>query len=175
MIVRRFLTIAACALAGSVLVQADDMSINFDPHVDFSVFKTFHVRDTKIASARPELDNRLFIKRVEQAIESALEAKGLTETEDLPGLFVDFRVTGDDVSTSQPGGRISVGRGRSVSTGPQSVRYTVATLVIDLVRPGDPVPVWSGVYRDDERTGSKLVQKLPEDATKLLARYPPKK
>jgi hypothetical protein len=31
------------------------------------------------------------------------------------------------------------------------------------------------VYRDDESTGSKLVQKLPEDAKKLLARYPPKK
>jgi hypothetical protein len=173
--VRRATPLAACVLAGSVLIQADDMNINYDPHVDFSQFKTFHVREKKITSARPELDNPLFTKMLERTVESALEAKGLTETEDLPGLFVDFRITGEDVSTTRRGSSVTIGRGRSMSTGPQSVRYTVATLVIDLVRPGDPMPIWRGVYRDDESTGSKLVQKLPEDAKKLLARYPPKK
>jgi hypothetical protein len=32
-------------------------------------------------------------------------------------------------------------------------------------------PVWRGVYRDDEMTGSKLFRKLPEDARKLIAKY----
>jgi hypothetical protein len=44
--------------------------------------------------------------------------------------------------------------------------------VIDMKRPGDRDPVWRGVYRDDEQTGSKLVQKLPNDAKKLIERYP---
>jgi hypothetical protein len=167
--------LAACALYASGLVRADDININYDPHVDFSVFKTFHVREKKITSARPELDNSLFVKMLERTIESALEAKGLTETEDLPGLFVDFRITGEDISTTRRGMPIPGPGNRGRSTGPQPERYTLAALVIDLVRPGDPMPIWTGVYRDDESTGSKLVQKLPEDAKKLLARYPPKK
>jgi hypothetical protein len=171
--VRRLTALVACAIAGSVLVQSDDINVNYDPKVDFSVFKTFHVREKKITSRRPELDNVLFIKMMERTIESALEAKGLNETEDLPGLFVDFRITGEDISTTRRGTPIPGLRGRS--TGPQPERYTVAALVIDLVRPGDPMPVWTGVYRDDEGTASKLVQKLPEDAKKLLARFPPKK
>ena len=172
---RRIPAFAAIALAGSVLLRADEMSINFDPKVDFSVFKTFLVREKTIKSPRPELDNRLFTKMLERTIESVLGAKGLTETEDLPGLFVDVRITGEDVSTTRRGNAIPIPGQRSVSSGPQSVRFTEATLVIDLVRPGDPVPIWRGVYRDDESTGSKLVQKLPEDAKKLLAKYPPRK
>ncbi len=166
----------ACAMFGSVMLYADDMNITFDPDVDFSHFKTFHVREKTVESSRPELDNSLFEKMIERAIESALEAKGLSETEDFPGLFVDFRISNEDISTTRRGTPIPSGLGRrGTSTGPQSVRFTEATLVIDLVRPGDPVPIWRGVYRDDESTGSKLVQKLPEDAKKLLAKYPPKK
>jgi len=52
------------------------------------------------------------------------------------------------------------------------VRATIGTLVIDLKKPGDTTPVWRGVYRDDDSTRSKLVQKLPEDARKLIERFP---
>lgn len=154
------------------------MSVNYDPNVDFSVFKTFKLRPASVESNRPELDNPLFEKMMERAIESALEAKGLTEADNLPGLFVDYRITNNEISTSRPGTQIPAGpgwRGRGTTTGPQPVRFTEGTLVIDLTRPGDPAPVWRGVYRDDESTGSKLVQKLPADARKLLAKYPPKK
>ena len=166
------------ALLGSALLMADEMSVNFDPAVDFSRFKTFKVRERTIDSTRPELKNPLMEKMLERAIEAVLEAKGLTESDNLPGLFVDFRITNADISSSRPGTPMTTGpsgRGQRISTGPQPVRFTEGTLVIDLVRPGDPVPVWRGVYRDDENTGSKLVQKLPEDAKKLLAKYPPKK
>jgi hypothetical protein len=44
--------------------------------------------------------------------------------------------------------------------------------VIDIFTRDGPAPIWRGVYQDDERTGSKLVNKLPEDARKLLAKYP---
>jgi hypothetical protein len=170
--------IASAALVGSVVLQADDLSINYDPDVDFTPFTTIKMREKTIVSARPELDNTLFVKRLERTIEEAFAARGLREAANIPDLFVDFTVTGEDVNTTRRGTPLpalprSGMRGRS--TGPETVRYTTATLVIDLVRPGDPMPVWRGVYRDDENTGSKLVQKLPEDAKKLIARYPPKK
>jgi hypothetical protein len=77
---------------------------------------------------------------------------------------VDYRLTGEDVSTSR--------RGFARGMGPQPFRFTQGTLVIDLTRPGETSPVWRGVYRDDEMTGSRLMQKLPEDAKKLIAKYP---
>ena len=45
-------------------------------------------------------------------------------------------------------------------------------LVIDIIRRTDGEPIWRGVYRDDEQTGSKLVTRLPEDAKKLVRQYP---
>jgi hypothetical protein len=174
----RLATIALGAMFGSVILLADDMSVNFDPGVDFSAFKTFKMRERMIESPRPELDNSLFLKMLERTIERTLRARGMTQADSLPDLFIDFRITGEDVSTTRRGTSMVGINGRPVrgmSSGPQAVRYTSATLVIDLIRPGDPVPIWRGVYRDDEGTGSKLVRKLPEDAKKLLAKYPPKK
>ena len=60
-------------------------------------------------------------------------------------------------------------------TGLQSERYTEGTLVIELTTREPNALVWRGLYRDEERNGSKLSQKLPGDAKKLLSSYPPKK
>lgn len=175
---RRLATIAVAAVLGTVVLRADDLSVNYDPDVDFTPFKTIKMREKAIESPRPELDNSLFIKKLERTIEEAFAGKGLREADNIPDLFVDFKVTGEDVNTTRRGNPLPAlpGSGmRGRSTGPETVRYTTATLIIDLVRPGDPMPVWRGVYRDEEKTGSKLVLKLPEDAKKLIERYPPKK
>lgn len=164
----RRLTIAIWAIcvslmAGSVWLSADDLSVVVDPKADFSTFRTFAVRVGKIQSNRPEIDNALFAKRLTKTIRAALTAKGLEEVTGRPDLFVDYSIASEDINTTQRGG----GRG----IGPQPLRFTVGMLVIDMTRPGDQNPVWRGVYRDDEMTGSKLFQKLPEDARKLIAKY----
>jgi hypothetical protein len=55
------------------------------------------------------------------------------------------------------------------------VSRTEGTLVIEMTRTGMPDLVWSGVYTDDEDNVTKLGNKLPDDAKKLVAQYPPKK
>lgn len=160
---RLLLTVFLSVMAGSVWLSADDLSVMVDPKADFSKFKTFAVRVGKIESNRPEIDNVLFAKRLTKTIRTALMAKGLNEATGRPDLFVDYSIASEDINTTQRGG----GRG----IGPQPLRFTVGMLVIDMTRPGDQNPVWRGVYRDDEMTGSKLFQKLPEDARKLIARY----
>jgi hypothetical protein len=161
----RPLLLAVCVsvMVGSVSLSADDLSVMVDPKADFSKFKTFAVRVGKIESSRPEIDNVLFAKRLTKTIRTALMAKGLKEATGRPDLFVDYSIASEDINTTQRGG----GRG----IGPQPLRFTVGMLVIDMTRPGDQNPVWRGVYRDDEKTGSKLFQKLPEDARKLISKY----
>ena len=164
---------------GVVCLSADDLSIQVDPQADFSRFKTFSIRDGKIDSPRPELDNPLFVKKLGTTIRDALKAKGLTATADRPDLLVDFSLKGEDISLGVPSAARGLGpqpRGAGPpprGLGPQPLRFTEGTLVIDLTRPGEQAPVWRGMYRDDEGTGSKLMQKLPEDAKKLIDRYPP--
>ena len=147
-------------------IAADQFNVHFDPKTDFSAFRTFAMRDGTVTSLRPELDNPLFVKKLRTTIRAALIARGLKETTDRPDLLVDYTVTGEDVSIGVPT--------PSRNMGPQPHRFTEGMLVIDLTKFADTVPVWRGVYRDDENTGSRLVQKLPEDAKKLIAKYPPR-
>jgi len=155
---------ALALVASSTWLSADDLRIVVDPKADFSAFRTFAIGVTRTDSARPEIDNTLFEKKLTRTIRAALESRGLKHVQDRPDLVVDYAVTSEDVNTTQRGG----GRG----IGPQPLRFTVGTLVIDMRTPGAQAPVWRGVYRDDEKTGSKLVQKLPDDAKKLIAKYP---
>jgi hypothetical protein len=158
----------ALACIGAVFiisaVRADDLSVQADPRADFSIFKTFALKGGRIDSARPELDNPLFAKMLARTISRALIDKGLKEAQDRPDLIVEYSLTGEDFSVGRPTGVRGMG--------PRPVRFTEGTLVIDMTRPGETAHVWRGVYRDDEQTGSKLVQKLPEDARKLIGRYP---
>ncbi|MEO7191268.1 MAG: DUF4136 domain-containing protein [Vicinamibacterales bacterium] len=156
------------------IAAADEWSVDASPTADFTRFKTFTLGGTRVESGRPELDNDLFVKQVQAAIRSTLAARGLAETAAQGDLAVSVVITGEDVSTTGRGVSIAGPRGSGrISTGPVSVRYAAATLVIDLKAAGADAFVWRGVYRDEESTGSKLVAKLPSDAQKLLKEYPP--
>jgi hypothetical protein len=176
-LVRPLVLTGLCALGALALAggPADDLSVDFDAQVDFSVFRTFALRSQAVDSPRPEFDNTLFVKKLNRAIRAALVERKLSEIANVPDLVVDWRVTGEDFNLSQRGTPIPGPGNRGRSTGPQPLRFTQATLVIDLSRRTDRTPIWRGIYRDDESTGSKLVEKLPADAKKLIAKYPPKK
>lgn len=169
MVLRAASTLAVFALTAAML-SADESNVQFDPRIDFAAFRTFSFRAQQVDSRRAELDNPLFLKKLATAIRRALIGKGLTETNGQPDIVVEFIVTGEEFGDVErrlirrvPGGPVAVRR---------PVRITEGTLVIDIFRRGDADPVWRGVYRDDERTGSKLVNKLPDDARKLLEKYP---
>lgn len=152
-------------LLWAAVVFADEHSIVFDEHTDFSRLVTFAIRDGKCDSTRPELNNPLYLKKLADTIRVALTAKGMKETSDRPDIFVDYRVVGTEVSTAdRPSERLRGG-----------VLYAQGTVTVDLVRSDPRLLIWEGIYHDDESNGSKLAQSLPSDVKKLLSKYPPKK
>jgi hypothetical protein len=150
---------------GAAVAHADDLSVVVDPAANLAAIRTFAFRTGRIDSPRPELNNSLFVKKLRTTIRAALVERGLTESSGPADVFVDFTVAGEDFAVGMPTPGL---RG----VGPQPVRFTEGTLVIDLVKPNESSPTWRGVYRDDEPTGSKLMGKLPGDAKKVIEKFP---
>ena len=167
---RRAAVVIGALVALTIVAVADESSVQSDPTADFSILRTFAIRAQQVASRREELDNPIFLKKLAAAIRTSLIAKGLTERADRPDISVDVTVTGEEF------GDVERRLIRGIRGGPvrvsRPIRISEGTLVIDIFRRQDAEPIWRGVYRDDERTGSKLTTKLPEDAKRLLTKYP---
>ena len=143
---------------GAGLLVADDRTVDFDPHTDFSTLRTFAVRDGQVDSPEPELNNALVLTKIADTIRMELTSKGLRETVNNPDVIVDYRISGRVYSE---------GRGGAISS-------SEGTLVIDLTKRETKALAWRAVYRDSERNSARLAQRLPGDAKRLLSEYPPK-
>ena len=165
-------------LFASAVVLADDHSVIFDEDVDFSTFKTFSLRETRITSERPELNFPAVAKTIGQTIRAALTAAALKESTDRADLVVESSVTGVDYGIG-PFGRANVIRpprgGGAGQPSAATVDFTEATMVIDFKHGTSGALLWRGVYHDTETDPQKLSEALSRDAAKLLSAFPPKK
>jgi len=166
---------------------ADDFHADYDKNTDFSQVKTFFIRPGKINSSRPELNNTLVAKQITQMIRAELISKGLREVTSQPDVLVEFNAAGVDYSIG-PGGvanpiEASLGTGSSRGRGGRGsphaergpVDFSEGTLVIDIATAQPVKLLWRGVYHDQERNSAKLAKKFPDDAKKLLSKYPGRK
>lgn len=172
---------ALFALATGVCAAADGGNISFDAGTDFGALRTYAIRDGRIDSQKPEIDNRLFRQRMNDSIRAALARKGLQENSSSPDVRVTFHFTDADFSEVERMGPTRVadipGRQRGFvvpGTRPRPLLFTEGTLVIDIHNAAD-VLVWRGTFRNRERSGPLLSRKLSGDAGKLLSKYPPKR
>lgn len=187
----RVLTALLAFVAVSCPAFADDYIVDFDETIDFSAIKTFTLRDGVSTSARSELRDALVLKNLKQAIAELLTARGLEDAgTGAPDVVVEFRIESQEYvigsggranpvgGPAGPGGRGGRGGGQGVDpVGRGSVDFSDVGLVIDLVaaQPSQQLLIWRGVHRVRERDVAKLVEKLPSNARKLLAEYPPPK
>jgi hypothetical protein len=163
-VLRRVLWAFFAVLLLGVAISADEQSIVFDDKTDFAKLRTFAIGEGKCDSARPELNNPLYMKKLAETIRTALAAKGLKETADNPDIVVNYHIDGVEVSTAdRPSERLLGG-----------VIFVRGAITVDLVKRDSKLLLWKGIYRDDEKNGPKLAQSLPSDIKKLLAQYPPK-
>lgn len=137
-------------------LAADRRHVISDDTVDCSALKTFSMGEGAAKTTRPELSNKLFLKKIGDAIRAQLSAKGLTESPDRPDMMVSFTI------------------GQDRPNGP-SVIFNQGTLVIEMTAREGHSPIWQGVYTDDTRTPAKVADKLPGKVKDLLAEYPPKR
>jgi hypothetical protein len=163
-------------LVFTAVLAADDRTVLFDEDVDFSKFKTFAIADGHVQSNQPDLNSPITIKKVTDAIRSALIAKKLTEASTPADLTVQFNVATKDYEIGPFGGVNPLGgRGRGRATSTREPDITDATLVIDFRTAGAGELVWRGVYNDSEKGPAKAAEALPKNALNLLADFPPKK
>ena len=166
-------------MLASAVVLADDHSVIYDEDIDFSVFKTFTMRDVRLTSDRPELKFPAVVTSISEAMRASLKALGLSEVNSNGDLAVECNISGTDFNigpwgrpnTVPPAGR---GRGRGAQP-PAQVDFTEITMVLDLIRTNTNDLVFRGVYHDEEKDADKLVKALPRDASTLLSQYPKKK
>lgn len=156
-------------LLGSILLFADEHSVNFDAGTDFSKLQSFAFRQAKCNSTLPELNNPLYMKNLRSIISASLMSKGLKEvTADRADVLVDVRF--DGLESSSPG---TVGN--RPGEGHPGMVYVQGTLNIELFTRERNLLVWEGIYRDREDTASRLARRYHDDAKALLLQYPPKK
>lgn len=172
----RSLALLLASLAATPVLAADG-AVTFDAGTDFSHLRTFALREGTIQSAKPEIDNRLFRQRMDDAIREQLRRKGLEEVSTDPALVVTFSFTDADYSQVQrtPPTRIPDAPGQRgfvvPGSGPQPLLFTEGTLVIDIFDARGEL-VWRGTWRNTERSGPKLSASLSGNARKLLSKFP---
>ena len=161
----------ALALLLAAPAIAQKIEIESDAAADFTHYRTFAIRDGRLNSKNPSLNNELVRKRIEADIIKALQSKGLT--------LVSEGRTDRNV-------RYTLGAARQVETeaypagwrgwGTLIVRvpFTEGTLVIDLRDPTTRSLVWRAIAREDKSNASQVEGKLDDMVRKSIDKYPPK-
>ncbi len=161
------LTLSAC---GGMTVNTD-----WDDSVDFSAYKTFAWMSPPSGETQV---SQLVMNRIRDAVIAEMKAKGYTEVEDNPDLYVTSVVMVQekvDVSSTSYG--YGYGYGYWGGYGAHSVdvyRYHQGTVLLDVVDAKKNQLVWRG-------SGSKVVdqnsgrpEKIRAAVQKILSRFPPK-
>ena len=147
--------ILALMLVAPVLL-ADHHHIASDETVNFEAIKTFLIREGSATTTRPELNNKLIIKKVENAIRAQLLQKGLTEDPNRADAVVSFRV------------------GQDRRNGPRTI-FDKGTLLIDITKRDTNNTIWQGTYTHEESNPAKVAEQLGNRVQKLFSEFPPKK
>ncbi len=155
----------------AVTLPAQKIHEEFDASIDFSKYKTYAIRNGRIRSKHPALDNSLVQKRIENALRTQLSAKGLQETPERPDLVVTYvlgAIDKRDVDLVPAGWR-------GLRTRRVAHRYTQGTLVIDLRDAPKRELVWRATCTDSGNNPSKIEEHIDKDVKKAFEKYPPKR
>ena len=155
----------------AVTLPAQKVHEEFDASIDFSKYKTYAIRNGRIRSKHPALDNSLVQKKIENALRTQLSAKGLQEVSDQPDLVVTYVLGAIDRREVDlvPAGW------RGLRTRRVARRYTQGAMVIDLRDAQKRELIWRATCTDTGNNPSKIEEHIDKDVKKAFEKYPPKK
>lgn len=158
------------------------VSTDYDPSVDFTGFGSYAwLDDSSGVEGDREDVTSLLDRRIRQAIEDELEAKGLARVErDEAEVLVSYHLSVDkklDVDTINTGvGYYRGWYGASAHTETIVREYEEGTLLVDLVEPGSRQLVWRGSGQSRLRESSspeQREQRVRQVVGAILKDYPP--
>jgi uncharacterized protein DUF4136 len=164
--------VIAAALACSTLKTSAD----FDPKTDFTKYKTWAWKDDR------SIKDPLWVKRIQDALESTLSTRGLTRNEQSSDLWVavharfseQTQVTSYDTGWGYGYGWRYGGGGMTTTRVEQ---IPVGTLIVDLVDAQRKELVWRGTGSDTlnpQRSPEEKEKALREALAKMFENYPPR-
>lgn len=187
----KIILLLGCAIllfggCSSITIRTD-----YDPHQDFSGLHTFGwASQTQAPTGNIKLDNPFLDKRIRDAVENQLIAKGYAkDTAQNPDFLLRYLVTIQDKTDVQTidtfyGGFTPVWYGGRTyyTTGiwvPQTVvyNYEEGTLVLDILDAKADKLIWRGSAAaevSDDGTPEQKKAKVENAVGKLLAQFPPK-
>ena len=157
---------------------AQKTTYDFDKDVNFTSFHTYALKEGTPAG------NPLIDKRLAEAIQTQLAAKGLKVDEANPDIWVVYHVSVDKKKelngyTSGYGGYGGYGwryGGGMTTTNVQVNEILVGTLIIDMASASAKALVWRGVGVKEIDTGAKPDKRdknISKAVEKILKNYPP--
>ena len=168
------LAAAALAAAAPSLAQwalrDDRVKVDFAEGIDFSQYRTYQWKESQEPSDDPA--NHL---RITRAVESELEAKGLTKVD--PGkadLKVRYygKVISRVKSSSRPAG--SAWEPGNLRTMIDVGKVQEGTLILELYEARGENLVWRAMMSETLSSPDRMEQQIKAVVSKLLAEYPPK-
>jgi hypothetical protein len=160
-----------CALLLTYCAFAQKIQVEADQAADFSKFKTFTIKQGRLNSANPSLNNELVRKQLDADIQKFLGLKGLVFVPagqaDLNVFYTLGAVRKSELEAYPAGWR---GWGTRIVRVP----FTEGTLVTDLRDPTTKSLVWRAIAREDKGDASKIQGKLDDMVKKSFDKYPPK-
>jgi Domain of unknown function (DUF4136) len=166
----RLLMILPGLLCVSGLVLAQSVKYDFATGVNFSKYHTYQF--VALSNAYPD---PLVNSQIKQAIEVALDAKGLTPAASNPDIQVGYQLSIDHERQWDAwgmGGGLRFG-GNATAT---SSTISIGTLAIDFFDPSTKMLVWRGEGTktlDPSSNPEKNLQRMQKAITKILKNFPP--
>lgn len=180
----RLIRLTALAAALAVLAGCSTISVNqdYDREADFSTYGTYAwvpQQTTAIGDAKAaKTTNTLLDKRIRNAVNAELQAKGMSiDTED-PDLLIAYHVGVDQkINVTDWGYSYPHYYGGWGGSNIDVTNYNEGTLIVDLIEYETKELVWRGTATkvlEENPSPERAEKNLQEVVRKIFDQYPPK-
>jgi len=158
----------AAAYSGCATTQ---ISTDHDPRADFADYKTFAVQSGQVLrNGRVDAHDTLMRDRIDGALETGFQAKGLETAKQNPDLIVTYTAGAQTyVGTDTGYGDDGYGFGGPYGDGPYE--FQEGSLLIDVIDAHTKKLVWRSVAQDDDRN-FRSAEYIASTVNKALKQYP---